>query len=195
MYIEKDNLIIRSATVKDAEILTNWWNDGEVMAHAGFPNGLGQAIEDTIKQIETNKHKLSQTCIIKYKDIPIGEMSFGIGKNLAEIGIKICQVQYQNQGFGSILIKMLIEYLFTDPDLNNKVKINKIILDTNLNNKRAQHVYEAIGFKKVATNINAWKDQLGEYQCSVDYEMTLEDFLGNNNFCRECEIFYVNSSL
>lgn len=184
MYIEKDNLIIRSATVKDAEILTNWWNDGEVMAHAGFPNGLGQAIEDTIKQIETNKHKLSQTCIIQYKDIPIGEMSFGIGENLAEIGIKICQVQYQNQGFGSILIKMLIEYLFTDPDINNKMKINKIILDTNLNNKRAQHVYEAIGFKKVATNINAWKDQLGEYQSSVDYEMTSDDFLGNNNFSK-----------
>lgn len=32
----------------------------------------------------------------------------------------------------------------------------KIILDTNLNNTRAQHVYEKLGFKKVRVKIRAW---------------------------------------
>ena len=35
------NLTIRNATVDDAAILADWWNDGTIMAHAGFPDGLG----------------------------------------------------------------------------------------------------------------------------------------------------------
>lgn len=41
MFLEKDSLIIRSATLEDAKYLLKWWNDGKVMEHAGFPNGLG----------------------------------------------------------------------------------------------------------------------------------------------------------
>ena len=49
MRIEKDNIVIRSANLKDAEILNHWWNDGSVMEHAGFPNGLGQSMEERIE--------------------------------------------------------------------------------------------------------------------------------------------------
>ena len=52
----------------------------------------------------------------------------------------------------------------------------KIILDTNLNNTRAQHVYEKLGFKKVRVKNNSWKNQLGEWQSSVDYELVEENF-------------------
>ena len=41
MMIRYGNLTIRQADVADAKQLTAWWNDGEVMAHAGFPYGLG----------------------------------------------------------------------------------------------------------------------------------------------------------
>ena len=41
MNIEYDQLCIRNAEKKDCEQLAKWWNDGKVMAHAGFPNGLG----------------------------------------------------------------------------------------------------------------------------------------------------------
>jgi RimJ/RimL family protein N-acetyltransferase len=64
---------------------------------------------------------------------------------------------------------MLINYLFTE------MKVEKIILDTNLNNTRAQHVYEKIGFRKTAVRINSWKDQLGALQSSVEYELKKED--------------------
>ena len=39
--LTKDNITIRSATLADAPLLNAWWNDGAVMAHAGFPQGLG----------------------------------------------------------------------------------------------------------------------------------------------------------
>ena len=41
MYLCHKHLIIRDALVSDAALLCRWWNDGAVMAHAGFPNGLG----------------------------------------------------------------------------------------------------------------------------------------------------------
>ena len=52
----------------------------------------------------------------------------------------------------------------------------KIILDTNLNNKRAQHVYELLGFQKLRIRENSWKNQIGEMQSSVDYELKMNDF-------------------
>ena len=60
---------------------------------------------------------------------------------------------------------------------NKLFNYNKIILDTNLKNERAQYVYEKLGFQKIRTNINAWKDQLGELQSSVDYEISKEEYV------------------
>lgn len=177
MYLKNGNLVIRSAEVKDAVQLNNWWNDGAVMAHAGFPNGLGEALEDTIAAIKENKEYLDQRCIIEINGALAGEMSFGFPKeNTAEIGIKICEVPYQNRGYGSTLIWMLITYLFENEELNSKFLVHRIILDTNLKNERAQHVYEKLGFTRVRVNYGAWEDQLGEMQDSVDYEMTKEQF-------------------
>ena len=42
MNITKGRLTIRNATPDDAQQLCIWWNDGEIMAHAGFPNGTGE---------------------------------------------------------------------------------------------------------------------------------------------------------
>ena len=177
MYLKNGNLVIRSAEVKDAMQLNAWWNDGAVMAHAGFPNGLGEALEDTIAGIKKNEKYLSQRCIIEIDGVLAGEMSFYLlEENTAEIGIKICETAYQNQGYGSKLIWMLITYLFEDKTLNAKFPIHRIILDTNLKNERAQHVYEKLGFTKVRVNYGVWEDQLGVLQDSVDYEMTREQF-------------------
>ena len=53
----------------------------------------------------------------------------------------------------------------------------KIVLDTNLTNKRAQHVYESLGFQKLRVNIDSWIDQLGNKQSAVDYELTEDNFV------------------
>ena len=52
MKLQYKDLLIRDVTVDDAEQLCIWWNDGKVMEHAGFPNGLGISIETIRKQIE-----------------------------------------------------------------------------------------------------------------------------------------------
>ena len=52
MRIQNENIIIRSATIDDAVQLNKWWNDGKVMEHAGFPNGIGESLDDTIANIK-----------------------------------------------------------------------------------------------------------------------------------------------
>jgi hypothetical protein len=49
MRIETGNIVIRSATVADAKQLNSWWNDGRVMEHTGFPNGLGESAQGGCK--------------------------------------------------------------------------------------------------------------------------------------------------
>ena len=71
---------------------------------------------------------------------------------------------------GRVVLSMLISWLFDQG-------YSKIVLDTNLTNKRAQHVYESLGFRKLRTNIDSWTDQLGQLQSSVDYELIEHDFV------------------
>ena len=166
MYIEHGELWIRKAESSDARMLAQWWNDGKIMAHAGFPHGLGTT-EDKVRE-QLNSSGPSQRLIIGVKDVAIGEMSYrDVGEKTAEIGIKICLFEYQNQGLGTIYLQMLLDYL-------KSIGFTKVILDTNLNNLRAQHVYEKIGFKKVGIRYHAFKDQDGFDQSSVDY---VYDFL------------------
>lgn len=47
--IQCGKLTIRQAEAADARQLAAWWNDGAVMAHAGFPNGLGTTEEKVIE--------------------------------------------------------------------------------------------------------------------------------------------------
>ena len=165
MYLNRGNLVIRNATIDDAQTLCNWWNNGKVMAHAGFPNGIGttrEAISESLKKDNEKNRRL----ILQINGASVGEMNYReVAENVVEIGIKICDANQQEKGYGSQFLKMLISCLF------EQMGYQKIILDTNLKNIRAQHVYEKIGFKKVAVNIASWKNQLGELQSSIDYEL------------------------
>ena len=170
MNIYYNQLRIRNAEKKDCEQLARWWNDGKVMAHAGFPNGLGTTVAEIEKQIANDSDKTKRRLVIEYKEKLIGEMSFYVYEDTQfEIGIKICEPEYQEIGLGRIMLSMLIEELFNRG-------ANLIFLDTNLKNTRAQHVYEMLGFRKVSVNIDSWKNQLGELQSSVNYELEVNDF-------------------
>lgn len=166
MNLKYENLIIRNATSADAEILAGWWNDGSVMAHAGFPNGLGTDVAKVLENISRNLEGQRCLHIIEENGVPIGEMNYrNVGNGTAEIGIKICNPACQNRGLGKKLLRMFIDGLF------GELGFSEIILDTNLNNLRAQHVYESLGFEKVHVNVDSWTDQLGRKQSSVDYRM------------------------
>ncbi len=164
MELQKGTITLRSAVKTDAKQLATWWNDGAVMAHAGFPNGLDTNEEEVISQL------CEGLMVIEESNRLIGECSYR-DKNggIAEIGIKICEPDCQNRGIGRVVLSMLIRYLFEHG-------FDKIILDTNLMNIRAQRVYESLGFRKLRVNYDSWTDQLGNKQSSVDYELVELDF-------------------
>ena len=164
MYLQYHDLTIRDALPADAPQLVRWWNDGAVMAHAGFPLGLGTTVEK-----EAARLPASGRLMLEYDDRPIGEMNWRDVGGAAEIGIKICEAPMQERGLGRIALSLLIRELFS-------MGFVKIILDTNLNNTRAQHVYEKLGFQKVAIRKNSWTDQLGNPQSAVDYELYPKNF-------------------
>ena len=165
MYIQYDTLLIRDAGTADAQQLTAWWNDGAVMAHAGFPLGLGTTVEKVIAGLGNGR------LILEENERLIGEACYRkVGEGIAEIGIKICETDCQNRGLGRIILSMLISWLFEQG-------VEKIVLDTNLTNLRAQHVYESLGFQKLRVNIDSWTDQLGNKQSAVDYELTEDSFV------------------
>lgn len=183
MRLEQGKLCIKNAEQEDCKQLVSWWNDGAVMAHAGFPNGLETNEEKVQKQIAADSDDTRRHLVIWYDGNRIGEMSYAnLGDSLeetgedtienrtADIGIKICNSTFQEKGLGKIVLSMLIRELFSRG-------YTKIVLDTNLKNKRAQHVYERLGFQKVNIRMDAWIDQVGEKQSVVDYELTKEHFV------------------
>ena len=171
MLITYQNLTIRNATESDAEQLAIWWNDGKVMAHAGFPNGLGTTAEEIAASLATDTDDTMRRLIIEIDGRPAGETCFeNMGDRVVRIGIKICDFSMQEKGYGKKLLSMLISALFEQGYI-------KIVLDTNVKNARAQHVYESVGFKRVALHENAWRDQVGQLQSFIDYELFQNDFV------------------
>lgn len=171
MKIVSNDLCIRNAENIDCVQLEKWWNDGHVMAHAGFPNGLGTTVEEIKQKIQTDSDDTKRRLIIDYKDKSIGELSYyNQNDGSVEIGIKICEPDFQEKGLGRVILSMFIRELFFKG-------YDKIILDTNISNTRAQHVYEMLGFQKVRINEDAWTNQIGELQTSIDYELVHENFV------------------
>ena len=171
MYQTYQNITIREAVIADAPQLCDWWNDGGVMAHAGFPNGLGTTVEKIAAQISDTSTKHYRH-VIEYQGKLIGEMNYReVEQQVCEIGIKICDASMQNKGLGKVILSLFIQALFHEHGYQ------KILLDTNLTNTRAQHVYEQLGFRKLRVNLDSWKDQLGDLQSSVDYELTEDSFI------------------
>lgn len=168
MFLKDNELVIRQATADDAHTLGEWWRDGKVMAHAGFPLGLDTTDEEIAAKI-TDPNDTNTRHIIECDGEPIGEMNYRPQPDgSVEIGIKICRFDMQEKGYGTRLLRMFIRELFA-------TGAAKIVLDTNLKNERAQHVYEKLGFRRTRVEYDAWLDQLGEKQSTVFYELLPQD--------------------
>ena len=166
-------LQIRHAEGADAEQLCRWWNDGTVMAHAGFPDGLGTTPEHIRGDLSRDSGEAGRRLMIMLDGCTIGEMNYArVDGRCAKIGINICDTAAQEKGYGTRLIAMLLETLFMHYGYDT------VVLDTNLKNERAQHVYEKkLGFRRVGVRVNAWRDQRGEWQSAVDFALCKANWL------------------
>jgi len=161
MYLHQNELTIRDALPADTPLLCRWWNDGKVMEHAGFPQGLGTSIEKITQQLLEPNNR-THLLIIESEGLPIGEMNWRREESdHAEIGIKICESNRQEKGFGSRLIAMLCRDLFANRG------IARITLDTMLENQRAQHVYEKLCQNRCTGKLLARPNRKAAHRCGL----------------------------
>ena len=96
-------LRIRNAVPADCRRLADWWNDGAVMAHAGFPNGLGTTPEEVGAQLAAESDDRGRTLILERGGRAVGEMNYRLlGGGTAEIGIKICEAEHRKKDWESL---------------------------------------------------------------------------------------------
>ena len=171
MEVTENTLRIRRATAEDAGILCRWWNDGRLMGDVGFPMGLGTTEAAVSRQIEfPDKHHL---LILEVAGIPIGEANYAEENgDSVGIGIKIGCLDMQNKGYGTLFIRLMVRELFSAK------QYDKIVLNTDADNTRAQRVYEKIGFKKNGSYADTWTDQMGNSRGHIAYELHKDDFDG-----------------
>ena len=182
MCLMDSELLLRGAGEEDVKVLNAWWNDGAVMAHAGFPDGLNQPLEETLRLVRAYAASADHGLwIILHRGTPIGESSWQlVDSATARCGWKICEADYQNRGLGPRVIRMTLSWLFSDEGLRARHPITSVIWDTNLNNTRAQLVYEhKIGAERLGVRENSWQDQRGVWQSAVDYRVTRGRFMGD----------------
>ena len=162
-----EDLKIRFAEAKDTKELFRWWNDGKVMAHAGFPAGLGIS-EEEIRKLIGKDDEHSRHLILEYREEAIGEMNYRLPEDHAEIGIKICEAEKQEKGLGRRYLSLLIEELFKERE--------EIRLDTCAENARARHVYELLGFRLKDLCRNGYTDPSGKSHDVAYYTLKKEEF-------------------
>jgi aminoglycoside 6'-N-acetyltransferase len=147
--IARNGLILRPLDHKDIPFLYKWINDPNIMPYwygKDKPRSMGwvkKHCEKIVSGVE-----LSLCFIIEIDGKPIGFMyntpeKIDNGKftGKIELDILIGDQTDWNKGYGTIALKKMINICF------NQQHAERIYLTPRINNNRAIHVYEKVGFK------------------------------------------------
>lgn len=143
---------IRAMTSHDFYLMVKWLNNQKVLEfYEEPPSKLDEVIHKYVPRIK-GEHYVTP-CIVEYKSEPIGYMQYykiqeidlekyDLPKNQNIYGIDqfIGEPQLWGKGIGSMMIQMMLEYLWNDKDAL------KVVLDVKKNNKRAISSYKKCGF-------------------------------------------------
>ena len=146
---------IRAMTNNDFYLMVKWLNNQKVLEfYEEPPSNLDRVINKYGPRIE-GEHYVTP-CIVEYKNEPIGYIQYykiqetdlkkyELPKNQNIYGIDqfIGEPQLWGKGIGSLMIRMMLDYLW-----DNK-GASKVVLDVKKNNKRAISSYNKCGFKQI----------------------------------------------
>lgn len=159
MLIQNERVIIRKMRFldEDFDLMERWLTDAEVLRYyesRDHPFTLQQVIEKFGRRAAGEDYVVP--CIVKYGRLPIGYMQYyelpedikekyGVAgaSNVYGMDLFIGETRYWNRGIGMIMVKALLEYLFTVKGARN------VFVDPQTWNERAIRCYEKSGFRKV----------------------------------------------
>lgn len=138
---------LRAVEEDDLPRYVEWFNDKEVTR--GLPQFMPMSMADERKWFQ-DQQKVDQIERPLAVDVKEGDTWRHIGgcglfgfdhqARLAEFGITIGEKSYWDQGLGTEVTRLILEFGF------NTLNLQKIVLRVYENNPRARHVYEKLGF-------------------------------------------------
>ena len=193
------NVSIRKFEEKDIPNKIKWINDSNNNKYLHYD--LPLEYDKTLNWFINNKNRKDRfDAVIEVEGIPvglIGLLSIDKKNSKAEYYITLGEPKYKGKGIAKLASKILLDYAF------KKLEINKVYLFTEIENIKAQKLFEKIGFKKeglLKEDIKNGNDLVDRYVygiCKDDYyskEQTVIDHfnttepsklklsLNNNNF-------------
>ncbi|MCF2145587.1 acetyltransferase [Desmonostoc muscorum LEGE 12446] len=162
MLIQKDEITIHPMLdeMYDYELMAKWLTDKQVLEfYEGRDNPFPlERIIETYKPLIKGDEAVIP-CILCYRNIAIGYLQYCAVNDLSEtdrqlycldetdnvyaIDLFIGETDYWNQGIGTKILSVVINYLFEE------VQAEKIVIDPHVDNPRAIRCYEKCGFVKV----------------------------------------------
>ena len=143
-----DRIYLSPRSIEDVEKFTEWMNDFEITDYLGR-SGSTMSLAGEKRYLETEDNSQGVFSIITLKeDKLIGSIELkGVNdintNRKATLGIFIGDKEYQNKGYGTEAIRLILEYGF------KYLNLHSIKLYVFSFNKRAQRCYEKCGFKEV----------------------------------------------
>lgn len=153
---ENQTLLIRDVRFQDYEYFARWETDPEVTAFLSFDED--RSYEDVVNEAIRDKNdptKMDLAIVDKKTDAPIGRIQVTrIDRHsdcLDVTKLYIGEPSMRGKGCGEAVMRMLLEYFFTF------MHMERISLDYYTGNKRAQNLYEKLGFTGEGVARNATK--------------------------------------
>lgn len=166
-------IVVRPATLADADVLKSWDSDPAVIAATTDDPDADAAFDGIVWEDELAAQSDIQRYYIAERDgRPIGALQImdphlepthywgDVAPNLRAIDIWIGAPQDRGNGNGAEMMRQAIELCFADP------KITAIIIDPLASNTRAHQFYQRLGFTPIGRRLFN-----GEDDCLV-HELT-----------------------
>ncbi|WCL47611.1 GNAT family N-acetyltransferase [Leptospira sp. GIMC2001] len=146
--MENNQIILRTATIEDLDLLNKWDNEEHVIE--SDPNDDWNWEEELLQDPEWR-----QQLIAELDGKPIGFVHIidphledshywgDCSPNLRAIDIWIGEKDFLDQGFGSEMMRLAIDLCFED------LHVTEIWIDPLLSNTRAHKFYQRLGFKPI----------------------------------------------
>ncbi len=159
--IQTERLLIRRATIEDAEFFFRFWTDPQVMKFVGFPYGLRTSLNEVREQIDRQGDSLLDSYLVvtlKVSGIPIGECKLGKPdeQGISDTDVKLLP-EYWGHRYGVEIKRGLLTYLFENTNCRS------VRATPNVENVASIKMQEAVGGFRTGETVFNFPESMQSY--------------------------------
>lgn len=169
-----ENIYLSPMDIDDAQYFAKWFNDCYITDNVGATSILS-SVQSEQQWIESNINNYTFSVITLKDDILIGNcsiMNINHIRQCAEIGLFIGEKNNHNKGYGTEMLKLLLNYSF------NYLNLNNIMLRVFSFNDIAIHIYKKVGFKEMGRRRQSYYLN-NKFYDEIYMDILKEEFLKN----------------